>query len=94
MGVTATFQRMIQFSLLLSCDSDLQADWVFQLSGSRSNSLNSRKLPGGFSLPKMRLGGTGPYQLLDCSEVVKVTGSSRGGRGQTISSTPFFSHRK
>ena len=38
--------------LLLSCDSDLKSDWVFQLSGSGSNSLNSPKLPGRFSLPK------------------------------------------
>ena len=52
MGVTAMFQRMIKFGLLLSCDSDLKSDWVFQLSGSGSNSLNSRKLPGCFSLPK------------------------------------------
>ena len=52
MGVTVTFQRMTQFGLLLSCDSDLKSDWVFQLSGSGSNSLNSRKLPGRFSLPK------------------------------------------
>ena len=43
---------MMQFGLLLSCDSDLKSDWVFQLSGSGSNSLNSRKLPGRFSLPK------------------------------------------
>ena len=52
MGVTVTFQRMMQFGLLLSCDSDLKSDWDFQLSGSGSNSLNSRKLPGRFSLPK------------------------------------------
>ena len=52
MGMTATFQRMTQFGLLLSCDSDLKSDWVFQLSGSRSNSFYSRKLPGLFSLPK------------------------------------------
>ena len=49
MGVTATFQRMTQFGLLLSCDSDLKSDWVFRLSGSGSNSLNSQKLPGHFS---------------------------------------------
>ena len=41
-----------QFGLLVSCGSDLNSDWVFQLSGSGSNSLNSRKLPGCFSLPK------------------------------------------
>ena len=52
MGVTATVQCMTQFSLLLSCDSDLKSDWDFQLSGSGSNSLNWRKLPGRFSLPK------------------------------------------
>ena len=55
MGATATFQHMMQFGLLLtvlSCDRDLKSDWVFQLSGSGSNSLNSRKLPGHFSLPK------------------------------------------
>ena len=38
--------------LLLSCDSELKSDWDFQLSGSGSNSLNWRKLPGRFSLPK------------------------------------------
>ena len=52
MGMSATFQRTTQFSLLLSCDSNLKSDWVFQLSGSGSNRLNSRKLPGRFSLPK------------------------------------------
>ena len=52
MGVTATVQRMTQFGLLLSCDSELKSDWDFQLSGSGSNSLNWRKLPGRFSLPK------------------------------------------
>ena len=51
-GRTVTFQHMTQFGLLLSCDSDLKSDWVFQLSGSESNSLNLRKLPGCFSLPK------------------------------------------
>ena len=43
---------MMQFGLLLSCDSDLKSDWDFQLSGSGSNSLNWRKLPGRFSFPK------------------------------------------
>ena len=52
MGVTATFQRTMQFGLMLSCDSDLKSDWDFQLSGSGSNSLNWRKLPSRFSLPK------------------------------------------
>ena len=52
MGVTVTFQRMTQFGLLLSCDSNLKSDWDFQFSGSGSNSLNWRKLPGRFSLPK------------------------------------------
>ena len=31
-----TFQRTMQFGLLLSCASNLNSDWVFQLSGSRS----------------------------------------------------------
>jgi len=35
--------------LLLSCDCVLKFDWYCQLSGSGSNSLNSRKLPGHFS---------------------------------------------
>ena len=52
MGVTATVQCMTQFGLLLSCDSELKSDWDFQLSGSGGNSLNWRKLPGRFSLPK------------------------------------------
>ena len=52
MGVTAMVQCMTQFGLLLSCDSELKSDWDFQLSGSGSNSLNWRKLPGRFSLPK------------------------------------------
>ena len=39
---------MMQFGLLLSCDSNLKSDWDFQLSGSGSNSLNWRKLPGRF----------------------------------------------
>ena len=52
MGVTATVQRMTQFVILLSCDSELKSDRDFQLSGSGSNSLNWRKLPGRFSLPK------------------------------------------
>ena len=62
----------MQFGLLLtvlSCDSDLKSDWVFQLSGSGSNSLNSRKLPGRFSLPKRpgneaRLKMEIPYQSI------------------------------
>ena len=44
---------------------------------------------------------TGTVQLLGNCAVprfntltVKVMGSSHGGRGQTICSTPFFSHRK
>ena len=52
MGVTATFQHMTQFGLLLSGDSDLKSDWDFQLSGSGSTSLNWRKLPGRFFLSK------------------------------------------
>ena len=35
--------------LLLSCDYVLKFDWYCQLSGSRSNSLNSWKFPGRFS---------------------------------------------
>jgi len=35
--------------LLLLCDYVLKFDWYCQLSGSGSNSLNSRKLPGRFS---------------------------------------------
>jgi len=35
--------------LLLTCDHILKFDWYCQLSGSRSNSLNSCKLPGHFS---------------------------------------------
>ena len=38
-----------QLGLLLSCDYVLKFDWYCQLSGSGSNSLNSRKLPGRFS---------------------------------------------
>ena len=34
--------------LVLSCDNVLKFDWYCQFSGSGSNSLNSRKLPGGF----------------------------------------------
>ena len=49
MGVTATFQRMALFGLPLSCDNVLKSDRSCQLSGSGSNSLNSRKLPGRFS---------------------------------------------
>ena len=49
---TPTLARSSDQLLLLSCDSDLKSDWFFQLSGSGSNSLNSRKLPGRFSLPK------------------------------------------
>jgi len=46
MGVTAMVQCI---TLLLSCDYVLKFDWYCQLSGSGSNSLNLRKLPGGFS---------------------------------------------
>jgi len=43
--------------LLLSCDYILKFDWYCQLSGSGSNRLNSRKLPGCFSYGLgMRLG--------------------------------------
>jgi len=49
MGVTATVQCIMQLGLLLSCDYVLKFDWYCQLSGSGSNSLNSRKLPGRFS---------------------------------------------
>ena len=49
MGMTATVQCMTQLGLLLSCDNVLKFDWYCQLSGGRSNSLNSRKLPGCFS---------------------------------------------
>ena len=56
MGVTATFQRMMHLGLQLSCDNVLKSDWYCYLSGSRSNSFNSRKLPGCFSYsPRMRL---------------------------------------
>jgi len=49
MDVTATVQCITQLSLLLSCDYILKFDWYCQLSGSKSNSLNSRKSPGRFS---------------------------------------------
>ena len=39
----------MQCDLLLSCDSILKSDRYCQLSGSRSNSLNSCKFPGRFS---------------------------------------------
>ena len=49
MGVTGMFQHMMQFGLLLSCDDVLKSDWFYlELSGSGSNSLNSRNLPGCF----------------------------------------------
>ena len=44
-----TFQHMMQYDLLLSCDSILKSDRYCQLFGSRSNSLNSCKFPGCFS---------------------------------------------
>ena len=65
MGETVTVQRMTQFGLLLSCDSELKSDWDFQLSGSGSNSLNWRKLPGRFSLPKRP--GNEAIRGSDCS---------------------------
>jgi len=62
MGVTATVQCIMQLGLLLSCDYVLKFDWYCQLSGSGSNSLNSRKLPGHFSYSLgTRLGGGGGF---------------------------------
>ena len=79
------FQHMTQFGLLLSCDSDLKSDWVFQLSGSGSNSLNSRKLPGRFSLPK-RPGN----EAISSQEYAPIDGApqegSEGGREHTCTS--------
>jgi len=49
MGVTVTFQCMMQQLLLLSCDDVLKSDWSCQLSGCGINSLNSQKLPDCFS---------------------------------------------
>ena len=49
MGVTATVNALRNWVLLLSYDYVLKFDWYCQLSGSRSNSLNSQKLPGRFS---------------------------------------------
>ena len=43
------FNALRNWVLLLSCDYVLKFDWCCQLSGSGSNSLNSRKLPGRFS---------------------------------------------
>ena len=43
------FNAWCNWVLLLSCDNILKFDWHCQLSGSRSNSLNSQKLPGRFS---------------------------------------------
>jgi len=40
---------LCNWALLLSCDYVLKFDWYCQLSGSGSDSLNSRKLPGRFS---------------------------------------------
>ena len=43
------FNSIRNWVLLLSCDYVLKFDWYCQLSGSGSDSLNSRKLPGRFS---------------------------------------------
>jgi len=43
------FNALRNWVLLLSCDCVLKFDWYCRLSGSESNSLNSRKLPGCFS---------------------------------------------
>ena len=48
-GCDWRFNALHNCVLLLSCDYVLKFDWYCQLSGSRSNSLNSRKLPGRFS---------------------------------------------
>ena len=46
------------------CCHVMKSDWVFQLSGRESNSLNSLKLPGRFSLPKTAWErGYGPPRL-------------------------------
>ena len=50
MGVTATFECMMQFGILLSCNSVLISDWFCQLSGSGSNSLNSLFLLHGLGM--------------------------------------------
>ena len=64
MGMTATVQCMSNWVLLLSCDNILKLDWCCQLSGSRSNSLNSWKLPGHFSYGLgTRLGTAGIHYL-------------------------------
>jgi len=49
MTTTLMFQCMTQLGLLLSWDNVLKFDWYYQLSGSRSNSLNLQKLPGHYS---------------------------------------------
>ena len=49
MGVTATVPCIMQWVLLLSCDNLLKFDWYCQISGSRSNSLNSWNMSGHFS---------------------------------------------
>ena len=43
------FNALRNWVLLLPCDYILKFDWYCQLSGSKSNSLNSRKLQGCFS---------------------------------------------
>ena len=43
------FNALCNWVLLLSCDYILKYNWYCQLSGSGSNRLNSRKLPGRFS---------------------------------------------
>jgi len=48
----------------LSCDYVLKFDWYCQLSGSRSNSLNSRKLPGHFSYGLGTMLGLFNYSVL------------------------------
>ena len=47
--MTFPLHSMTQLDLLLSCDNVLKCDWYCQFSGSGSNSLKSRKLPGHFS---------------------------------------------
>ena len=69
MGMTAALRNWV---LLLSCDYVLKFDWYCQLSGSGSNSLNSRKFPGRFSYGLGTMLGVGRLYYVEIAQTCNL----------------------